>query len=97
MYFRLELEKLQKRAVPVLKKHGVARAAIFGSIARGEAREDSDLDFLVEFEGQKTLLDLVALQQELEKVTNKKVDVVTYASLNPRIREQIIREQVKIL
>ncbi|WP_297201514.1 nucleotidyltransferase family protein [Thermanaeromonas sp.] len=82
--------------MPVFKKHGVARAAVFGSFARGEASEDSDLDFLIEFEGQKTLLDLVALRQELEEVIGKKVDVVTYASLNPRMREQIIKEQVDL-
>ncbi|MCG0278458.1 MAG: nucleotidyltransferase family protein [Thermanaeromonas sp.] len=80
----------------MFKKHGVARAAVFGSFARGEASEDSDLDFLIEFEGQKTLLDLVALRQELEEVIGKKVDVVTYASLNPRMREQIIKEQVDL-
>jgi hypothetical protein len=97
MCLRTGLEKVRKKALPVFKKHGVTRAAVFGSFARGEAGENSDLDFLVEFEGDKTLLDLVALQQELEEVMGKKVDVVTYASLNPRIREQIVRDQVDLL
>lgn len=97
MPVRVELERVKKKVVPVFKKCGVIRAAIFGSFVRGEAGENSDLDFLVEFEGQKTLLDLAALQQELEEVMGKKVDVVTYASLHPKVREKVIREQVDIL
>lgn len=97
MPVRVELERVKKKVVPVFKKRGVIRAAIFGSFVRGEADENSDLDFLVEFEDQRTLLDLAALQQELEEVMGKKVDVVTYASLNPRMREKIIREQVDLL
>ncbi len=81
----------------MLKRHNVVRAAIFGSFARGEMKEDSDLDILVEFKGEKSLLDLVALKMELEEVLGREVDVLTYNSLHPFIREIVSKEQVVIL
>lgn len=89
----VDLIKIKKNSVPILKKHGVKRAAIFGSVARGEANKKSDVDFLIEFEGRKTLLDLVGLQQELEEVLKRHVDVVTYRSLHPLLKDRILREQ----
>jgi hypothetical protein len=91
------LEALKRKITPVLKHHDVAHAAIFGSFAKGIAEEDSDLDVLVEFEGEKSLLDLVALQLELAEVVGRDVDVLTYRALHPRIKERVLREQVAIL
>lgn len=91
------LEKLRESIIPILKRHDVDRAAIFGSMATGEARETSDLDLLIEFKGEKSLLDLVALKLDLEEVLNKKVDVVTYRALHPLIREKVLKQQVKVL
>ncbi len=88
---------LRRRLVPILKEHGVAHAALFGSSARGEATSQSDLDLLVEFKGSKSLLDLVALKLELEEKTGRAVDVLTYRSLHPALRERILNEQVSIL
>ena len=79
---------------PILDRHGVRRSAIFGSRARGDAADDSDLDLLVELPLGATLLDLVALQQELEESVGKKVDVLTYAGLHPLLRARIEREAV---
>ncbi len=62
----------------------MARAAIFGSQADGTAKETSDLDILIEFEGEKSLLDLAALKLDLEEVVNIKVDVSTYRALHPK-------------
>ena len=93
----MELPGIRGKVCPILRKHGVARAAVVGSYARGEAREGSDVDILVEFEGRKTLLDLVALRMELEEILGTRVDVVTYRSLHPRIREKVLREQVALL
>jgi hypothetical protein len=73
------------------------RAALFGSAARGELTDSSDLDFLVEFEPGRSLLDLVGLQLELADVLGKETDVVTYRSLHPRIRDRVLREQVPVL
>lgn len=59
--------------------------------------EQSDVDLLVEFEGRKSLLDIAGLKIELEDALGRKVDVVTYRSLHPLLRERILGEQVPIL
>ncbi len=88
---------IRRQMTPVLKRHGVSRAALFGSFARGEGKQKSDLDVLIEFRGNKSLMDLVALKLDLEAKTHRKVDVLTYRSLHPAIRERIQSEQVRIL
>lgn len=93
---RDKLEEIKDIIIKVLKKHNVKRAAIFGSVARGEVTEESDIDIVIEFEGRKSLLDLVDLKLELQELLGKKVDVITYNSINPLLKEQILNEQ-KIL
>ncbi|KYK35742.1 MAG: hypothetical protein AYK19_10250 [Theionarchaea archaeon DG-70-1] len=83
--------------IEILKKHEVKRASLFGSVITGEATKDSDIDLLVEFEGRKSLLDLAGLKIELEEVLGKKVDVLTYKSLHPLLKEKILGEQEAIL
>lgn len=90
-------DEVKKKIISVLRRHGVVRAAIFGSFAKGISKAGSDLDILVEFEGEKSLLDLVALQLELEDVLGREVDVLTYRSLHPRIKERVLQDQVAIL
>jgi predicted nucleotidyltransferase len=91
------IEELKTRITCTLKRHDVARAAIFGSFARGDAEENSDLDLLVEFKGEKSLLDLVGLKLELEDSLGRSVDVLTYNALHPAIRDRILSEQVMVL
>lgn len=91
------IEKIGNKIIPVLKRYDVVRAAIYGSFARGEMKEESDLDILVEFKGEKSLLDLVTLKIELEEALGREVDVLTYNSLHPSIREIVAKEQVAIL
>jgi len=81
----------------VLKRYDVKRAAFFGSFVRGEQKGDSDIDILVEFEGEKSLLDLAGLKIELEEILGRKVDVLTYRSLHPLLRDRILQEQKVIL
>lgn len=89
---------IREKALPVLKKHDVKRAAIFGSFARGDATSKSDIDFLIEYRGRnKSLFDLVELKSDLEEILNRKVDVITYESIHWRLRERILAEQVVIL
>ena len=86
---------IKRKALPVLKRHDVKRAAIFGSFARGEANSKSDIDFLIEYRGMNnSLLDLIGLKLDLEEILDRKVDVITYRSIYWRIREQILAEQV---
>jgi len=92
-----QIDQLKKTLIDVLKRHDVKKAALFGSVVRGEATEESDIDLLVEFKGRKSLLDLAGLQLELQESLRKKVDVLTYKSLHPLLKEQILGEQVVIL
>jgi len=87
------IKEISKKIYPVLQRYDVARAAIFGSLARGEYRKDSDIDIVVEFKGEKSLLDLAGLKIELEEILKKEVDVLTYNSLSPLIKENILKEQ----
>lgn len=92
------VSNIKKRSLPILRRHAVKRAAIFGSFARGEAKASSDVDFLIEYKTKKkSLFDLVDLKSELEDSLGRKVDIVTYSSIYWRIREQILAEQVVIL
>ena len=70
---------------------------MFGSVVRGEASERSDVDVLVELPPNLSLLDFVRIKIELEKVLERKVDLVEYAGLKPRIRERILSEEISIL
>lgn len=91
------IANIKERLAGVLERNGVKRAALFGSIVRGEATEESDIDLLVEFEGRKSLLDLSGLKLEVEDVLGRKADVITYGSLHPLLRDRILKEQVPIL
>ncbi|MBI2662011.1 nucleotidyltransferase domain-containing protein [Candidatus Woesearchaeota archaeon] len=88
---------LKKKLVPILKKNGVVKAGIFGSYARGDFTKKSDVDILIKFKGRKSLFDLAHLELELEKKLKKKVDVLTYNSLNPLIKERVLGEEVLVL
>ena len=93
----MEIEDIKCKIVPILKRYDVKRAALFGSFVRGEQREDSDIDILVEFKDGKSLLDLAGLKIELEEALGRKVDVLTYNSLHPLLRDKILQEQKVIL
>ncbi len=75
-------------------KHGARGVLLFGSCARGEADEGSNVDFLVELEMGRSLLDLGGLQMELEELLGRPVDVVTFNSLKPRMRRRVLDEAV---
>ncbi|MDX2193534.1 MAG: nucleotidyltransferase family protein [Gemmatimonadales bacterium] len=80
-----------------MRKYGVVHAAVFGSVARGDDQEESDIDFLVEFEPGRSLLDLAALRIELREALGRDVDVATRNSLHPHLRDQILGELVPVL
>ena len=76
--------------------HGARNVRVFGSVARGDARPDSDVDLLVEFEPGRGLLDLSKLLLDLQDLLNCKVDVVTAKSLHWSIRERVLQEAVPL-
>lgn len=75
---------------------GATDVRVFGSVARGEERADSDVDFLVRLERGRTLLDLVRLESRLERLLGRPVDVVTLESLAEPMRSQALREATPI-
>jgi len=77
-------------------RHGAHHVRVFGSVARREAKSDSDLDLLVQLEPGRTLLDLVAIKQDMEDLLGRKVDVVTEASLSPYFRDQVLAEAIPL-
>ena len=85
------------RIVAILRAHGVTRASVFGSFARGEQRPESDLDLLIEPKTGATLLDLARLELALEDLLDRHVDLVTFGELLPALRNQVLREQEAIL
>tara|TARA_Y100000310_G_C20495670_1_gene721413 strand:- start:566 stop:877 length:312 start_codon:yes stop_codon:yes gene_type:complete len=94
----LDVQKIAKLSIPILKKNGVIKAGIFGSYARGDAKQKSDIDMLIKFKGStKSLLDLIKLEDELKQNLNKEVDVITYRSINKLIKKNILNEEVRIL
>ena len=92
-----QIEKYKEILLEILKKHEVKKASLFGSIVREEMTIDSDIDLIIEFKGDKSLLDLAALQIELEETLRLKVDILTYNSIHPLLKNQILAEQVEIL
>lgn len=88
---------IKEQVLDLLRGRGVVRASIFGSVARGDSSPTSDVDFLVEFEKGRSLLDLAGLQLDLEEALSRDVDVATPNSLHPALRDSIMAEVVQIL
>jgi hypothetical protein len=79
----------QQRLSAFCRTHGISSAALFGSLARGEGRPDSDIDLLVTFSAPKSLLTVVRLERELAAELGRKVDLLTEESISPLIRSRI--------
>jgi predicted nucleotidyltransferase len=83
--------------LPAIRRDfGVRRLALFGSTARDQARDDSDLDILVDFETGPTFLSFMGLRAFLEDQTGRKIDLVTQDALKPRMRPVVEREAVDV-
>lgn len=94
---KIALEEIKKKAALILKKEGATRAALFGSVVRGETRDDSDIDILVDLPRGKSLFDFVGIRLKLEEVLGRKVDLVEYSTIKPRLKPYILNHQVSIL
>ena len=92
-------ERLNEKRAEVLRaaeRHGARNVRLIGSVARGDARADSDLDILVELEQGRSLLDHAALMIELETLLGCKVDIATEQGLRPRVRDRVLAEAVAL-
>ena len=92
---RDEILALLKRRQRQLKKFGVHSLSLFGSIARNQARQDSDIDILVEFEKPVGIFEFIRLKLYLEEVLGRKVDLVTPEALRKELRDAILREAIR--
>ena len=84
-----DVERHRHAILEAAARHGARTVRVFGSVARGDDRTDSDIDLLVEMADDRSLLDLVALEQELESLLHRPVDVLTMQSLAPGVRARV--------
>lgn len=91
------VERISQTARPILERYGVRKAALFGSAARGQMTEHSDIDILVQIDADISLLDFVGLKIELEEALGRRVDLVEFETIKPRLKERILGEQESIL
>lgn len=92
----MEIEEIKKTIEPILLRHQIKRAGIFGSVAQGRASSESDIDILVELGNQISLLEFVGIKYELEDLLGRKVDLVEYQAVKPRLRHRIMAEEIRI-
>jgi uncharacterized protein len=90
------LKHRREEILRIAAHHGASNVRIFGSVARGEAGPDSDVDLLVDLERDRSLLDHAALMIDLEQLLDRRVDVATARGLKPAIREYVLREAVPL-
>jgi predicted nucleotidyltransferase len=90
------LKAKRDEILQVCAKYGARNVRVFGSVARGEADEQSDIDLLVEFEPNRSLLDHAGLWVELQELLGVKVDVVSERGLKPRIRQRVLQEAIPL-
>lgn len=90
----MQTRYLYKNTKDIFSRYGVKKAAVFGSYARGENRNDSDIDFLVELGKSMSLLDFIGLKLDLENKLGSKVDVVQYKTIKPSLKDAILKDEV---
>lgn len=92
----LTISEIKRKAIPLLKKNGIVKAGIFGSYARGEAKGKSDVDMLIQ-PPKGMGLGFIGIKLELEKKLGRKVDLLTYNSINPYLKKYILSDEVRLL
>lgn len=91
-----DLRKEREQIKKVAQKHGASNIRVFGSISRGEESPESDIDFLVDFEADRSLFDLVRLKLELEELLGHEVDLVTEKAMHRLIASRVIKEAIPL-
>lgn len=89
-------DRHRKQILEIAHRHGATKVRVIGSVARGEADDRSDIDFLVRFEPARSLLDHAALIVDLESLLGCKVDVASEDGLRPRVRERVLPDAVPL-
>jgi len=95
----MSIDELRSRRSEILSlaaHYGARNVRVFGSIARGEDRADSDVDFLIEVEPGRSLLDVIGFEQELSQLLGRSVEVLTDGGLSPYLQQQILAEAASL-
>ena len=88
----MDLQSTRQEILRIAAGHGARNVRLFGSVARGKDHGSSDVDFLVDMEPGRSLLDLIGLGQDLEELLHRKIDVLTDASVHPALRDRILAD-----
>jgi predicted nucleotidyltransferase len=91
-----ELRDRRDEIIAIARARGASRVRVFGSVARGDATASSDVDFLVDLEPDRNLLDLGGLLMDLQDLLNRDVDVVTESGLRARVAERVLADAVEL-
>jgi predicted nucleotidyltransferase len=97
MQQRDSINQIRAMILPILTKYRVSRAGVFGSYANGSNTENSDIDILVELHPDLSLLDYITIKHELEEKTGHHIDLVEYDTIKPKLRDIILKQEIKIL
>ena len=92
----MTVEQIKEIVEPILRKNKVKRAALFGSMARQNYKDSSDVDILVELDDSLSLLDFVGIKLDLEEALNRKVDLVEYEAIKPALKKYILSNPIPI-
>ena len=90
------LRRFRREIPDAAARHGVRNVRVFGSIARGDDHENSDVDFLVGVEPGRTLLDVIAFEQDVQQLLGRNVDVLTDGGLSPYLQRRIVTEAASL-
>jgi predicted nucleotidyltransferase len=90
------LRRYRRAILDAAERHGARNVRVFGSIARGDDHQESDVDFLVDIEPGRTLLDVIALEQDLQQLLRRKVEVLTEEGLSPYLQQRILAEAASL-
>jgi predicted nucleotidyltransferase len=92
----LDVQYIRKTVLPILRDAGVMRSALFGSYARSEQHDGSDIDLLVEYPKKYSLFDIIELKTNLEEALGKPVDLVQYNTIKPQLKRSILSHTIPL-
>jgi len=87
-------DDIRNKIIPVLKPYRVLRVGLFGSTARGEATDKSDIDLLIDIKNDISLIEYIGIKQQLENVLGKNVDLIEYQAIKPALKQKILKEEI---
>lgn len=95
--YQSTVDYIAHTSLPIFKKYNVTKASIFGSYAKNNFNENSDIDFLVEIPRGTGLIKFASLKIELENALKKEIDLVSYNSIKPQIKDEVLATEKRIL